>query len=152
MKKVLIAFSVVAFVAACKKSEDNNTPTNLTVTKANIAGTYKVTAATFTPDGTTVDVDVFSDTSIYKTCKKDDLLKFDTASYYTYTDAGVVCSPNGSTAPSLYSLSANVLTYAGKDYTVASLTSAQLIITRRDSIPYNGSYFKGNGKLTLSRQ
>lgn len=152
MKKILFVFSVIVVVVACKKSEDNNTPTNLAVTKANIAGTYKVTAATFTPNGTTVEVDVFSDTGVYKTCKKDDLLKFDTASYYTYTDAGIVCSPNGSAAPSLYSLSGNTLTYEAKDYTVATLTSAQLIITRTDSIPFNGSYIKGNGKLTLSRQ
>lgn len=152
MKKIIIAVTIITVIAACKKNDDNNTPTNLTVTKANIAGTYKVTAATFTPNGTTVDVDVFSDTGVYKTCKKDDLLKFDTASFYTYTDAGIVCSPNGSTAPSIYSLSANTLTYAGKDYTVASLTTAQLIITRTDSIPFNGSYIKGNGKLTLSRQ
>ncbi|MCX6208929.1 MAG: hypothetical protein NTZ59_05365 [Bacteroidetes bacterium] len=112
MKKLILTFSIVTIIVACKKNEDNTAP-SLPLTKSNIAGTYKVTAATFTPSGSPLAFNVFDDTTAYKVCKKDDLLIFDTTNY-TYSDVGTICSPNGSVSPSPYTLKLpDTLIYGG---------------------------------------
>ncbi len=147
MKKIFITLSVVALViAACKKNETSTEPT-VPLTKANIAGTYKVTAATFTPSGSSVDFNIFDDTSVYKTCKKDDLLIFDTTNY-RYSDVGTICNPNGSTTSSPYTLKLpDTLTYGGTSYKIESLTASQIKISSSVTSP-----IAGKGGLTLTRQ
>lgn len=153
MKKIIILLSAVTIMSSCKKNDDTPAST-LDLTIANIAGNYKITAATATPSGSTSEFDVYAGTTFYKDCQKDDILNFSTTSNYTYTDAGVTCSPNGTTTPSPFSVNATskTLTYGGKTYDVVTFTNTQLVLKNVQDFNYSGTTISATLKFTLTRQ
>ncbi|HVU55552.1 MAG TPA: lipocalin family protein [Puia sp.] len=93
MKKNLLFFVVSAFslltlmLAGCSKKDSGSS-----YSMASIAGTYKLTSATYTAGGVTQDgMDLFFDP-----CQQDDILQFKADSTFIYTDAGTTCSTDGS--------------------------------------------------------
>jgi hypothetical protein len=103
MKKYFLITAILCgILVSCKKSSSSSTSCPLT--EANLAGSYKITAATYkatyvVPGEPTITVgpsDEYNDTAIYKPCQKDDIITLDTAGHViTYVDAGVTCSPPG---------------------------------------------------------
>ncbi len=145
MKKIIVAsFAVVMLIVACKKSENVNTG-NLTLTTNNLAGKYKVTAATATLTGTSLTGNIYD--TAFKPCQKAAFHTFSGAGIYTYSD---MCDTVPYTNSNAYTIvEPDQLNYGGKRYKVASLTSTQLIVGYDSIIPVYGST---NFKLTLTRQ
>ena len=153
MKKILLTICVVSFIFACKK-DSNTVSANLDLTVNNIKGKYKATDATFLPINTASEINVFSN-DLYKPCKKDDLLKFDSLGVFTYADSGLVCTPpdKSENYSSPYTLIApSTLKYDNKTYTVVTLNKTQLTISRFDSGTISGIKVEGTFKIFLTKQ
>jgi hypothetical protein len=88
MKKTNLALSISTLLFASCKKED----TPFVATKENIAGSYKLTAATF------AGIDVFnnSDESLnfFDACERDDIFSLNINSTYAVADAGTQCDPS----------------------------------------------------------
>jgi len=143
--RVLIAVLVVFFsFVGCKKSS-GDTQTSLDVTAANIAGTYKITAATSTIAGATTDV--YNNASLFPVCLKDDIYVFNANNTYTITDGAVVCSPTTTTSGT-YSVNsaAKTITIGTQTYTVVSLTNTAIVFTQSNFMnsgyPLTATYTK----------
>lgn len=128
MRKLILLTFVLIAVTACKK-KSTDTTVSLDVTMANIAGTYKITAATATQSGITVDV--YNNASVFPPCNKDDIYVFSASGTYTITDAGVTCSPP-SNFSGTYSVntSAKTITLNGQVCNVISLTSSAAVVAQ----------------------
>ena len=150
MKKILLTICVVSFIFACKK-DSNTVSANLDLTVNNIKGKYKATDATFLPSGTTSEINVFSD-SLYKPCKKDDLFKFDSLGVFTYADSGLFCMPKENYSSPYTLTQPSTLVYNSKTYSVVTLNTTQLTISRVDSALYGSIYIKGTFKVFLTKQ
>lgn len=120
MKKICL-FLIVAPILflSCKKNNDNPT-CDLTV--ANLAGTYKLTSIRYKPAGGTESEVI----GILPACKLDDLTTLKTDGNFTYQDAGVVCSPNGS-YPGNWSLSGNTINLEGVPGTIEGFNCTTLV-------------------------
>lgn len=94
MKKILVILITVAVANSCTKDSGDSTITPLDITMKNVAGSYKVTAATLAATGTSVDV--FYNDNFFKACNRDDIYKFADTGSYTITDAGMTCNPSTS--------------------------------------------------------
>ena len=104
------------------------------------------TAATITPTGSTLAIDIYNIEQYYPACKRDDIHTFTTANTYNYADSGAYCTtpPVGRTGT--YALvPPNQLTFDGRAYLVESLTTAALVIG------FDSTGF-GKVKLTLTKQ
>lgn len=134
MKKLLLVAFAIATLGSCKKSDD--TPAQLEVTAANIAGVYKITADVEVKAGVTYDrfnggtVGGLAYPSDYETCEKDDTFTFTAAGNVTNAEGTVSCSPAtmSITAPYTVNTTAKTLTAIGITGTITSLTSAAMII------------------------
>jgi hypothetical protein len=160
MKKLIIAAtSLVILVWACKKDE-NTTTDSLELSPYNIAGTYKTTNATFTAKGSSASISLYAIDSLYPTCKKDDLLIFDTLSTYTEKDAGDSCTTPPKTTSGNYALALpNILNYKSVSFLIEKLTKTELVIVKDTIFKFNvlptdtvPSTFDGRLKLYLKRQ
>lgn len=125
MKKILLCVSAaVMFLTSCEKEEDE--PTNVTPTIANIAGTYKITGAT------AGGVNVFSQ---YSACEKDDTHTLSTyaspatTGTYTLIDAGTQCSPTTADSGTWELLSTTSIDINGITYTITSFNGTTLQVT-----------------------
>lgn len=151
MKKIIMAsLTAMVLIAACKKDE-NTTTGSLELTKANIAGKYLTTGATFTPTGS-VAIDFFNTTS-FPACEKDNFHIFDATNNYSYADSGTKCTPS-STFTGTYSITPpNQLTFKGKTYLVESFTTTNLVFAFDSTavIPPSTT-ITGRVKLTLTKQ
>jgi hypothetical protein len=146
MKKIIIAsFAVVMLIVACKKSENENTG-NLTLSTDNLAGKYKITAATATLASASIGLDIY-DSILKKPCQKIATHTFTAAGVYTYSD---MCDTVPYTTSNAYTIvQPDELNYGGRRYKVASLTTTQLIVGYDSFInPYGNTNFK----LTLTKQ
>jgi hypothetical protein len=128
MKKLLLVFFALIAFFACKKSSTDTT-VSLDVTAANIAGTYKITAATTSIGGITTDV--YNNASVFPVCSKDDIYVFNANGTYTITDAGVVCTPSNTFSGSYtVNTAAKTITIGTQTYTVVSLTNTAAVLTQ----------------------
>lgn len=92
MKKPLLLIAAGAaalltlLLAGCSKKNNGST-----YSMASVAGAYKLTGATYTLGGSTQSAMGFFDA-----CQLDDILELGADSSLLYTDAGTVCTPDGS--------------------------------------------------------
>lgn len=140
MKKILVMALAIGSFTACKKSDDS--PAQLDVTMANIAGTWKITSESTNVGGTSVDL--FNNTSFYAVCEKDDTYVFTTGGNVTNNDAGTSCSPITTSTTSAFTVNAstkainipsNVGQTGGYNGTVKSLTASAMTVERVSTIP-----------------
>ena len=94
------------FLFSCQKETP---PPTCTITMAGLSGTYKIGAIQYRLTASSAPVDYLA---LMDACEKDDLLQLKNDGTYIYTDAGMVCSPNGSSTGT-WSLSGTVLTSDG---------------------------------------
>lgn len=166
MKKLLICAIAITSIIACKKSEDS-TPAQLSVTKANVAGTYKITSDISTYSGTTMDNlngSTIAGTPIpgdYEVCEKDDTYTFTASGNVTNNDAGTACSPATASTTLAYSvdsaskaivLPSNVGQSGFRSGTVSSLTSTTLVVTNTETITSGGQSITYTNTMTFTKQ
>lgn len=119
-KFFLLFLPLIVALAACKKDKKENNDCSLS--EANLAGSYKVTAAKYKLSSSTPEVDFFS-VFPRDECEKDDVTTFNADHTVTYTDAGTVCSPaNNDTGT--WSLSGTTLTIDGEAGTLEGFSCA----------------------------
>ncbi len=93
MKWALIALVSGSILYSCKKEESKpNNNNSCEVNVANLAGNYKVTALQYKASANATPVDYLAP---MEDCEKDDILTLKTDGTYIYTDAGIVCKPDG---------------------------------------------------------
>jgi hypothetical protein len=128
MKKLLVIALAIGTIVGCKKKDDS--PAQLDVTAANIAGNYAVTGEITTTDG--VAINTF-DASYPNPCDKQNT--------YAYSQSGSVIMTDGCTGlaqSDSYTISGNKLIFNGADYTtISSLTANNLELTETDTIKTN---------------
>jgi hypothetical protein len=120
MRKIILSCVLLPFFFSCKKSSSSGDST-CTLSVAAIAGTYKLTSLRYKPNGGTESEAI----GALNTCQLDDLLIFNANGTYTYQDAGISCSPNG-TYPGDWTLSGNTLTMEAISSTVQSFSCTTL--------------------------
>lgn len=146
MKKILFLFLAAGIFSSCDKNDDTATA-SLDVTMANIAGSYKITAATMTSGGVTADI--FNNNSFFAACDRDDVYGFTSTGGYTVTDAGVQCSPANTDAGTYtVNTAAKTITIDGETWNVTSLTSSQMVATQSNFMGTTGA----TGTVTFTRQ
>lgn len=160
MKKIIFGLAIIAIGLACSKTE-NPATTYLPLTNANIAGSYKITNVTFRLPDTAVEFPIFGVDTIVHSCKKDDILTFDTNGLFTYADTGKVCdSINLVDAHPYYlgspSTISDIRTFEDDDndytYLVKTLTVKELVLNRTVKIPFISTKKDGVVTVTLTKQ
>ncbi len=88
MKKIVLGLiSLTLLATACKKDKDAPA-----ITVQNVAGNYKITAATSTPSAGGQTTDEYA---LFMSCEKDDVYKLSASGTFEYADAGEICDPAG---------------------------------------------------------
>ncbi|MFL5746484.1 MAG: lipocalin family protein [Niastella sp.] len=117
-KLLVLVLLVITTFSACTKNNDV-----LAITKDNLVGTYTIISVKAKAAGT-VEQDVTSDN--YEPCEMDDQVVLKSDLTATYVDAGTQCVPAGA-GSDYWSVNGNILTIAGNDFTVRSLTRSTLV-------------------------
>lgn len=153
MKKIIAIFATAIIFIGCDKKDDDPVVPSLEVVTNNMVGTYKITAATATQAGITVDV--FNNNSFFPACQRDDTYTLtattSTSGGYNVTDAGVACSPT-TTTTGTYSVNTaaktiTINTSTAQTADVVSLTATTMVLSQ--------SNFQGSGttvKITYTKQ
>lgn len=137
MKKLFLFIIIPGFIfTSCKKDKDKN---DCSLTEANLAGNYKVTAAKYKAAGTTEEIDFYA---LGESCSKDDIYTFNTNKTYAYSDAGTTCSPNGDDSGD-WSLSGNIFTLDGDPFTVENYSCGGFTLVASD-------YDEPGDKITIT--
>jgi len=139
MKKLSIVLLLSVLIFSCKKNKDKNCSTDMT----SIAGSYKETASTYKASATAPEEDLFA---LEDACEKDDIITLNENGNYTYTDAGMVCSPAGD-GSGTWSVTGTGINLDGTLGTVVSYDCKTLVISIPD-IQVTGDITK----ITLTRQ
>ena len=139
MKKLSLLLLLSVLIFSCKKNKDKNCNTDM----ASIAGSYKQTANTYKASSTASEQDLYA---LEDACEKDDIIALNQNGNYTYTDAGMVCSPAGD-GTGTWSVSGSTINIDGQLGTVASYDCKALVISFTD-VQTTGDI----EKITLTRQ
>lgn len=137
MKKLLVIALAIGALASCKKSDD--TPAQLEVTLANVAGVYKLTGSVEVIGGVSYDrynggttSAGLSYTSDYQNCEKDDTFTFTATGTVSTAEGATSCTPPTSSLTSSYTVQTSTKTISipllGLGGTIESLTSAQMVL------------------------
>jgi hypothetical protein len=165
MKKVFLLTTIIStgLIWGCTKKSNPDT-VFLDYTKYSLAGAYKVTDLSFRTSGEDViEYNVFNLDTIYKACKKDDILVFDTNNVFTYIDStGNVCDSADKIEFNNYTITnTNLLSgvrtfepamFGPQTYLMQSLSVNKLILARPLEIPFMGNIISGTMKVTLTKQ
>jgi hypothetical protein len=117
---LLLAFFSLVFIS-CRKDPP---PATCTTNVASLSGTYKLTSLKYKATASSTEQDYLV---LMDACERDDLVTLNSNGTYTYTDAGTVCSPNGSDNGT-WSLSGNTINSDGVvDGTIQNFDCATLV-------------------------
>lgn len=128
MKKTLLfvivsAAALLLIISGCSKKNDSQA-----TTMKNVAGTYKLTAATGAFGGLT-----FNLYDSVPACERDDNLKLNADSTYQVIDAGTQCNPPDNSQGTWF-ISGNYYIRNGTDTgTIKSFSGSQLVVTYTDN-------------------
>jgi hypothetical protein len=152
MKKLLSIFAIAFVFIGCDKKDDDPVVPSLEVVTNNMVGTYKITAATATQAGLTID---FYNTSSFPACQKDDIYTLtattSTTGGYSISDGTVTCSPTTNTTGT-YSVNTaaktiTINTSTSQTADVVSLTATTMVLSQPN---FNGS--SATVKVTYTKQ
>ncbi|HPH85280.1 MAG TPA: lipocalin family protein [Ferruginibacter sp.] len=139
MKKIILSACIMAFAfVSCKKDSDPVCELN----QANLVGSYKITALKYKADATTAEVDEFA---TWDACEKDDITVLNADNSVTFTDAGAVCTPNGSST-GIWAFASNVFTINGQSGTVSNFSCTGMTVI------LNGTTAGETTTITLVKQ
>jgi Lipocalin-like domain len=123
MKKMIIVSLAFALLTSCSKDKDNTCKLDA----ASLSGSYRVTAAKYKANATAAEADYY--TQLYPdACEKDDIVTLNTNGTYTFTDAGIKCTPPGDDTGT-WSFSGNTLTIDGSPENVDSFNCSALVLS-----------------------
>ena len=121
MKKlVLSALILSGLLVGCKDDDDD-----CDLNSGNLAGTYQITGLSYKANASATPVDIYA---TYDACEKDDRVIFNTNGTVTYSDAGVVCVPDGNDMGT-WALSGSTLTMDGQAGTVSSFNCSGMTLS-----------------------
>ena len=89
IKFCVAALSLITVFTSCEKDKEED---NCTLTRNNLAGTYKLTELKYKLSATLPEQDFLP---LMEDCEKDDLLILNSNGTYNYTDVGIKCTPPG---------------------------------------------------------
>jgi hypothetical protein len=133
MKKLLVIALAIGAMTSCSKS-DSSTSTQLEISRANIAGVYRITADVVLDLGITYDkfnggTNGGTTYAGYPDCKKDDTYTFTTTDVITAEGANL-CTPATASTTSTYAVqpSSKYISALGITGTIESLTANKMVI------------------------
>lgn len=124
-KLLVLALLIVTAFGACTKNSDV-----LSITKDNLAGTYTIITVKAKAAGAS-EQDVTS--ANFDPCEMDDQIVLKSDLTATYVDAGTQCTPAGG-GSDYWSFNSGILTIAGEDFTVRSLTKSTLVLEQTANV------------------
>jgi hypothetical protein len=139
MKKLLVIAIAIGTLASCKKKDE--TPAQLDVTVANIAGAYKLTGEIEKIGNNNFDrfnggsMNGLTYPSDYDACEKDDVYTISLASILSISEGATSCTPPNSEPPLDFTVNtaAKTITIMGEIATVKSLTSKTMVVEISES-------------------
>jgi hypothetical protein len=132
MKKLFLSLSVLALLTATSCNKDNDdVPQEITPTKENLTGTYKITAATMQV-GSSAAVDIFNDNAFFEACQKDDNHKLNANLTYEMEDAGTQCNPPGTYSDFWDLVNSSTIEIDGVQGTIKSWDGRTLVVAGTD--------------------
>ena len=122
MKKIMLSACLLAFAfVSCKKDKDPVCELN----QAGLVGAYKITAVKYKASVSAPEVDRPLDA-----CEKDDFTTLNADNTYIYSDAGIVCSPNGDDNGT-WGISSNTIYFDGVAAgTISNYSCTGMTVTR----------------------
>jgi hypothetical protein len=142
MKKTILALSMLSLVfVSCKKDDKDE---QVTPTKENLLGSYKMTAATMSSSGGSIDM--FNNDMFMEACDRDDIYKLNADLTYNLQDAGTVCSPSNDDTGT-WAISGTTFTLDGEANTVKSWNGKTLVLEVTDNssgtaVTYSSTFVK----------
>ena len=113
-----------SFMLSCKKKDKVKT---CTLSEANFAGSYKIESVKYKLSPSAAEVDGIS---YVDPCELDDITTFNHTSHtYTYSDAGIVCTPNGDDNGT-WSLSGGSITVDGTAEVIENFTCSNFSLSQ----------------------
>jgi hypothetical protein len=130
MRRIAITLGLLTFfivgITSCKKdSGDDEDECEISVVA--IAGKYKLVSCRYVSGGT--ETDALRD--LYEDCELDDINELRSDKTFKYTDAGIVCSPSGTTSGT-WNVSGRTLTLNSGFSVIESFNCSQLVVTFED--------------------
>jgi hypothetical protein len=105
---IVLLIGSTTFVTSCKKKDKGD---ECTLNEANFSGSYQIESVKYKASPASPETDGTS--LFFDPCELDDVTTFNNTSHtYTYSDAGIVCTPNGDDNGT-WSLSGNSITVDG---------------------------------------
>ncbi|MBV8252984.1 MAG: lipocalin family protein [Chitinophaga sp.] len=92
MKWALIALVSGSILYSCKKEDSKPNNNSCEVSVTNLTGNYKMTALQYKSSANATPIDYLAP---MEDCEKDDILTLKKDGTYIFTDAGIVCKPDG---------------------------------------------------------
>ncbi len=126
MKYFLSAFTIFCLFSGCKKDDapENICPLN----DSNLVGSYLPQSIKYKETSASAEKEILTDDTYYLPCQRDDLNIMNPNHTFTYTDAGVVCTPNGSGNGGNWSLSGTTITIGTQVSTVTAFDCNSLTV------------------------
>ena len=125
MKKLFLFPALCIMFASCQKDP----PLDCSFSEANLAGSYKIVSMKYKASATSPELDYLTQLDA---CEKDDVFTINKDHTYTYTDAGTVCSPNGSDNGN-WSTSGNTIIIDGDSATVQNFDCSGFALVVTDA-------------------
>ena len=127
MKKLFLFPALYILFASCQKDPAKD----CSFSEANLAGSYKIVSMKYKASAIALEVDYLT---LLEACEKDDVLTINKDHTYTYTDAGIACSPNGSDNGT-WAISGDTIIIDGDSATVQNFDCSgfALVVTDTDT-------------------
>ena len=123
MKKLIIFPLAFFLLTSCSKDKDKSCKLDA----ASLSGSYRVTGAKYKANALATETDYYS--QLYAdACERDDIVTLNSNGTYTFTDAGVKCTPPGDDTGT-WSFSGNTLTIDGVAENVDNFNCSALTIS-----------------------
>ena len=134
IQQSLLVLTFACFFSCAKEKKDDN----ITPTKENLTGTYKITAATVQAGGSSLDV--YNNEAYVKACQRDDLYRLNGDNSLVVVDTGLVCTPPNDFVSTWKLLNHYQIELDSTQYTIRSWNGKQLV----------GDYIDNGLKATIT--
>jgi hypothetical protein len=124
----IAVIGIIIFAGACSK--DNSGGNSSSITVANLAGSYKLTAATANAFGITINA-----LDSLPACQKDDIYKLNSNLSFNYIDTGTVCNPSGSYTDTWNIIGTTKIVIGSDTGNIQSFNGTVLVVTSNVTIP-----------------
>lgn len=128
MRNLFLSLSVLALLSTTSCNKDNGEPRQVTPTKENLAGTYKITSVKYQA-GNSAEAEVFNNDLFFEACQRDDHYKLNADLSYQVQDAGTQCTPPTDYTGDWAFINATTVEIDGEPFTIRSFTGTTLVVS-----------------------